>query len=161
MTYRLTIPVPRYQNLLNLFFTVLFLVIYTVTVNTPNLTGNFDLIEGLLFIFVFGFFFDEFTKMSFLTDEVNCRYKVGFMFIGFWNAYNVYRSVLSDISCSYIPYLSPASDWDSPALSIEHTAERRGMIRGNYPTNSLHFLLHFFVPASSSKLIQIVDNYFT
>jgi hypothetical protein len=57
--------VPRYQNLLNLFFTLLFLVLYTIVVNTPNPSGRFDFVEGLLFAFVFGFFFDEIAKLFF------------------------------------------------------------------------------------------------
>jgi Na+/citrate or Na+/malate symporter len=55
--------VPRYQNLINLFFMFLFLVLYTIAVNTPNLRGEIDFVEGFLFAFVFGFFFDEVTKM--------------------------------------------------------------------------------------------------
>ena len=64
------IIVPRYQNLLNLFFTVTFLVLYTIAVNTPNSKGNFDFVEGMLFAFVFGFFFDEVTKMLFSHEMV-------------------------------------------------------------------------------------------
>ena len=52
-----------YQNLLNLLFTTLFLVLYTIAVNTPNPKGNFDFVEGCLFAFVFGFFIDEVAKM--------------------------------------------------------------------------------------------------
>jgi hypothetical protein len=57
------IVVPRYQNAINVFFTFLFLILYTLVVNTPNKTGGFDALEALLFAFVFGFFFDEVTKM--------------------------------------------------------------------------------------------------
>jgi len=56
--------VPRYLNSLHLFFTVFFLVLYTMVVNTPNEAGEIDFAEGLLFAFVFGFFFDEVSRMS-------------------------------------------------------------------------------------------------
>jgi len=58
--------VPRYLNLLNLFSTVFFLILYTIVVNTPNEAGEIDFAEGLLFAFVFGFFFDEVSRMSFV-----------------------------------------------------------------------------------------------
>ena len=82
--------VPRYLNLLNLFFMVFFLVLYTIVVNTPNEAGEIDFAEGLLFAFVFGFFFDEVTRMSSCSlSQLTSRYKVGLMVVGFWNAYNV------------------------------------------------------------------------
>jgi hypothetical protein len=56
--------VPLYQNLLNLFFTLLFIVFYTISVNTPNDKGVIDVPEGFLFAFALGFFFDEVTKVS-------------------------------------------------------------------------------------------------
>ena len=56
--------VPLYQNLLNLFFTFMLMVLYTLTVNSPNGKGNIDFFEGVLFTFALGFFFDEVTKMS-------------------------------------------------------------------------------------------------
>jgi hypothetical protein len=55
--------VPLYQNLVNLFFTLLFLVFYTISVNTPNDKGIIDVEERFLFAFALGFFFDELTKM--------------------------------------------------------------------------------------------------
>jgi hypothetical protein len=60
---RVLTPVPLYQNLLNLFFTLLFMVLYTITVNTPNERRDIDFVEGCLFAFALGFFFDEVTKM--------------------------------------------------------------------------------------------------
>jgi hypothetical protein len=41
----------------------LFLILYTIVVNTPNKPGNFDTVEALLFAFVFGFFIDEVAKV--------------------------------------------------------------------------------------------------
>jgi hypothetical protein len=55
--------VPLYQNVLNLFFTLLFVLLYTIAVNTPTEKGDFDIVEGFLFAFALGFFFDEITKM--------------------------------------------------------------------------------------------------
>jgi hypothetical protein len=78
-------------------------VLYTIAVNTPNQRGNFDFVEGCLFAFVFGFFFDEVTKMFLLFCEMTLmvRYKVGVMVVGFWNAYNVCLSFYGLADCSY------------------------------------------------------------
>src|SRR5271169_3636140 len=59
--------VPLYQNLLNLFLTLLFMILYTISVNTPNDKGEIDVVEGFLFAFALGFFFDEVIKMYFPT----------------------------------------------------------------------------------------------
>jgi len=66
------------------------MVFYTLSVNTPNEKGNIDFVEGALFTFALGFFFDEVTKMSLppLTSTEN-SYKNGITMMGFWNVYNV------------------------------------------------------------------------
>lgn len=48
--------VPRYQNLLQIVLSVVFLALYTATVNTANDDGAMDGAEGLLFLFVLGYF---------------------------------------------------------------------------------------------------------
>ena len=87
--------VPLYQNLANLFFTLLFLVLYTVSVNTPNDKGMIDTAEGFLFAFALGFFFDELTKMyTLMLFELISRYEGGIMVVDFWSSYNVYFSLV-------------------------------------------------------------------
>jgi hypothetical protein len=39
------------------------MVFYTITVNTPNEKNTIDFVEGCLFAFALGFFFDEVAKM--------------------------------------------------------------------------------------------------
>jgi hypothetical protein len=69
------------------------MILYTISVNTPNEKGNIDFVEGSLFAFALGFFFDEIIKMYFQgRDEIDNRYKGGVMMMGFWNAYNVKSS---------------------------------------------------------------------
>jgi hypothetical protein len=99
---RLTL-VPRYQNLLNLFFTLLFLVLYTIVVNTPNPTGGIDLVEGVLFAFVFGFFLDQIIKLYLSSEFTDYSWKVGLIRLGFWDAYNV--CILSVVLTTAIPIL--------------------------------------------------------
>jgi len=40
------------------------MILYTISVNTPNDKGEIDFVEGCLFAFALGFFFDEVIKMS-------------------------------------------------------------------------------------------------
>lgn len=67
--------VPRYQNAFQLLLSVIFLGLYTATVNTANDDGYFDAAEALLFLFTLGYLCDEFSKV----------FKVGKSYIGFWN----------------------------------------------------------------------------
>jgi hypothetical protein len=39
------------------------MILYTISVNTPNEKGEIDFVEGCLFAFALGFFFDEVVKM--------------------------------------------------------------------------------------------------
>lgn len=54
---------PQYQNALQIFVSVLYLVLYTVAINTINSTGDLDVIEGILYIMTAGFLFDEIAKL--------------------------------------------------------------------------------------------------
>ena len=53
---------PMYQNAVQIFFSVLFLALYTGAINTINATGDLDVVEGVLYIMTAGFIFDEFSK---------------------------------------------------------------------------------------------------
>ena len=69
---------PCYQNAVQIFFSVLFLALYTGAINTINPTGDLDIVEGALYIMTFGFICDEISKI----------WKVGRYYIGFWNVFN-------------------------------------------------------------------------
>ncbi|KAI1432891.1 hypothetical protein GGR50DRAFT_552571 [Xylaria sp. CBS 124048] len=79
---------PRYQNACLLLISVLYLALYTGAINSINPGGDLDLIEILLYIFTFGFIFDELTKL----------YKAGYHILGFWNAFNSTLYVLLMVS---------------------------------------------------------------
>lgn len=72
------IKTPQYQNLILLVFSFIYLILYTLTINTLQRSGDFDWSEGLFFAFTLGFIVDEAVKL----------YHVGFLYIGFWNAFN-------------------------------------------------------------------------
>ena len=57
------IPVPLYQNLHNLVFTLLFIALYTIMVNKPDANDIMGPVEWCLFVLSLGFFFDGAVKM--------------------------------------------------------------------------------------------------
>ena len=69
---------PRYQSAVQIGMSFIYLVLYTIAINTINSTGDLDIIEGILYIFTAGFIFDELAKL----------WKVGRYYIGFWNVFN-------------------------------------------------------------------------
>ncbi|KAK9248944.1 hypothetical protein V1506DRAFT_526508 [Lipomyces tetrasporus] len=72
------IKTPLYQNALQLLFSIVYLVFYTIAVNTANLGGEFDAVEGILYVFTVGFVFDELVKF----------YHIGFYYFSFWSCFN-------------------------------------------------------------------------
>ena len=79
---------PLYQNAVQVFFSVLYLVLYTIAINTINHTGDLDVVEGVLYLMTAGFLFDELAKF----------YKVGRYYLGFWNVFNLVLYTLLCIS---------------------------------------------------------------
>lgn len=69
---------PQYQNAVQIFFSILYLALYTGAINTINNKGDLDVVEGILYIMTAGFMFDEIAKF----------WKVGRYYIGFWNVFN-------------------------------------------------------------------------
>jgi hypothetical protein len=67
-----------WNHLDQIFFSLLFLALYTVSINTINGGGDLDSVEAVLYIMTAGFVFDEFAKF----------WKVGRYYIGFWNVFN-------------------------------------------------------------------------
>lgn len=63
---------------MQIFFSVLYLALYTGAINTINSTGDLDVVEGILYLMTFGFICDEATKL----------WKVGRFYLGFWNVFN-------------------------------------------------------------------------
>lgn len=69
---------PQYQNAVQVFFSLLFLTLYTIAINTINSRGDLDIVEGVLYVMTAGFMFDEISKL----------WKVGRYYMGFWNVFN-------------------------------------------------------------------------
>lgn len=73
------IKTPAYQNKIEIAFSVLYLIFFTIILNThQTITTDIDIFEGLFYAFTLGSIIDELTKF----------YHVGWNYFGFWNAFN-------------------------------------------------------------------------
>lgn len=72
------IRAPVYQNVLQIFLSLSYLVLYTGAINTVNKSAYFDPIEVILYLMTLGYIFDELTKL----------WKVGVNYFSFWNAFS-------------------------------------------------------------------------
>ncbi|KAL4897342.1 hypothetical protein BDV59DRAFT_170342 [Aspergillus ambiguus] len=69
---------PLYQNVCQIFFSLVYLILYTQVINTVNRTGDLDVVEGILYVMTLAFICDELTKL----------WKIGRNYFDFWNAFN-------------------------------------------------------------------------
>lgn len=95
---------PIYQNALQILFSLICLGFYTVAINTVNPTGDLDVVEIILYIFILGFICDELTKF----------WKVGRNYIGFWNVFNLilYGLMTTSFVTRLIALSHPLEDGD-------------------------------------------------
>lgn len=69
---------PVYQNVCQIFFSLVFLALYTAVMNTVNPSGDLDVVEGILYIMTLAFIADEITKL----------WKIGRHYFDFSNSFN-------------------------------------------------------------------------
>ena len=130
--------VPRYQNGLQIFFSLVYLALYTGAINTINPTGDLDIVEGLLYIFTLGFLCDEASKV----------WKVGRYAIGFWNIFNTILYTL--LVVSFITRMLALSN----ILKDEDTHHNRARF------NELSYnFLAFTAPMFWMRLMLYFDSY--
>lgn len=127
------IRAPKYQNAFQVMISVMFLIFYTVSVNTVSARGGIDVEEGVLYLFTLSFIADELTKL----------WKVGRFYISFWNVFNMtlyalisFTFVLRMVALAYPP------DSDD---------------RVSYNLLSYHFLA-FVSPLVWSRMLLYLDS---
>ncbi|KAI9891188.1 MAG: hypothetical protein M1814_003031 [Vezdaea aestivalis] len=128
---------PMYQNAVQVFFSLLYLVLYTQAVNSINPTGDIDVVEGFVYLFTFGFICDEISKL----------WKVGRYYIGFWNMFNSVLYAL--LSVSFIMRLIALSH----PIKDEHDGARR-----QYNNLSYNFFA-FSAPMFWMRLLLYLDTF--
>ncbi|KAI8626593.1 hypothetical protein F5Y19DRAFT_466378 [Xylariaceae sp. FL1651] len=126
---------PMYQNAFQLLISVIYLALYTGAINTINPTGDLDFVEILLYIFTFGFIFDELTKF----------YKAGYHILGFWNAFNnaLYSLLMVSLAMRFVALSRAADD-----------------VEGREKFNSLSYnFLAFTAPMFWARLLLYLDSF--
>ncbi|KAI0438600.1 hypothetical protein F4803DRAFT_569411 [Xylaria telfairii] len=126
---------PVYQNAFLLIISIVYLALYTGAINTINPTGDLDLVEILLYIFTFGFIFDELTKF----------YKAGYHILGFWNAFNntLYSLLMVSLALRFVAL----------SHSLEDVEKREKF-------NSLSYnFLAFTAPMFWARLLLYLDSF--
>ncbi|KAB5523822.1 cation channel-like protein [Coniochaeta sp. 2T2.1] len=127
---------PRYQNAAQMMFSLIYLGLYTVAINTVNPGGDIDVIEALLYIFTLGFIFDEATKF----------WKAGYHILGFWNAFNnlLYGLLTVSLVLRFMAFTHASHDPDG--------------LRHHYNTMSYNFLA-VSAPMFWIRLLLYLDSY--
>lgn len=126
---------PMYQNAFQLLISIVYLALYTGAINTINPRGDLDFVEVLLYIFTFGFIFDELTKF----------YKAGYHILGFWNAFNsiLYSLLMVSLAMRFVSLTRPSDDQE-----------------GRERFNSLSYnFLAFTAPMFWARLLLYLDSF--
>lgn len=73
------VKTPAYQNLLEISFSFVYLILFTIILNTHQVyTAPVDFFEAIFYLFTLGSIIDELVKL----------YHVGWNYLGFWNVFN-------------------------------------------------------------------------
>lgn len=129
---------PVYQNALQIFISLLYLVLYTQVINSINYTGDIDVGEIILYVFTAGFIFDELNKIR----------KVGWYYIGFWNVFN--STLYALLTTSFI--------FRMMALGHSHSPDHSLARREHYNQLSYNFLA-FSAPFFWMRMLLYFDTY--
>ncbi len=84
------IKTPKYQNFLQILFSFIYLIFFTLSINFPTDDGSFSVADIFYYTFSFSFILDELIKF----------YHVGKNYIGFWNVLN--DSLYALVATSFI-----------------------------------------------------------
>ncbi|KAK5080001.1 Calcium channel yvc1 [Exophiala xenobiotica] len=128
---------PLYQNGVQIFFSVLYLVLYTECVNTINEDGDLDIVEAIVYVMTLGFIADEFSKF----------WKVGRYYFGFWNAFN--GALYALLTTSFVIRMMALTQSD-------HTHHGHGLQRSELNKLGYHFFA-FSAPMFWMRLLLYLD----
>ncbi len=127
---------PIYQNTVQIFFSLLYLVLYTIAVNTVNVSGDLDVVEGILYLMTAGFIFEEASKF----------WKIGRFYFGFWNAFN--STLYTLLSISFVLRI----------IALIHSPDANDEQRIRYNQLSYNFFA-FSAPMFWMRLLLYLDSF--
>jgi hypothetical protein len=127
---------PMYQNATQMLISFAYLGLYTVVMNSVNENGVIDVVEGLLYIFTFGFICDEISKF----------WKAGYHILGFWSAFNaiLYGLLTTSLVLRFI--------------ALSHAVDDPDGLRQRYSTLSYAFLA-VSAPMFWTRLLLYLDSF--
>ncbi|RYO88566.1 hypothetical protein DL766_001253 [Monosporascus sp. MC13-8B] len=128
---------PIYQNALQMLISIVYLCLYSGAIHSMNPNGDLDFIEILLYIFTFGFIFDELTKL----------YKAGYHVLGFWNVFNsvLYSLLMVSLALRLVAF---SHSWE----------DNDGATRRLYNELSYSFL-SFTAPMFWGRVLLYLDSF--
>lgn len=128
---------PKYQNMVQMLISIIYLALFTGAINTVNPGGDLDIVEGLLYVFTLGFICDEITKF----------WKAGYHILGFWNAFNgfLYSLLTVSLVLRFIALSHESNDVD-------------GGLRHRFNTLSYNFLA-VSAPMFWIRLLLYLDSF--
>lgn len=127
------IKTPRYQNIVQIIFLIIYLCLYTFIVNQLDFANSFGVAEAVFYCFTVSFIMDEAVKL----------YHVGYNYIGFWNVFN---------DCMYAIL---ASSFVLRMLALSHPKDTLG----RESMNELSFrILSCAAPIMWSRLLLYLDS---
>ncbi|KAL1857167.1 Calcium channel yvc1 [Paecilomyces lecythidis] len=127
---------PIYQNACQIFFSLLYLALYTGVINTVNPSGDLDVVECILYTMT----------LAFICDEVAKFWKIGRYYFGFWNAFN---STL---------YALLAVSFFLRVVALSHSASDTDETRRKFNELSYNFLA-FSAPMFWMRLMLYLDTF--
>lgn len=132
---------PMYQNAFQLIISLIYLALYTGAINTINPDGDLDFVEILLYIFTFGFIFEEFTKF----------YKAGYHILGFWNAFNnvLYSMLLVSLALRLVAF---SHSWEDADWRIQYNRLSYNFLAFTAPMFWARLLLYLDVSSTTNSV---------
>ncbi|RJE21452.1 Potassium ion channel Yvc1 [Aspergillus sclerotialis] len=127
---------PVYQNVCQIFFSLVYLVLYTVVMNTVNPSGDLDVVEGILY----------FMTLAFICDEVTKLWKVGRHYFDFWNAFNA--TLYTILAASFLLRV----------IALSHSSSVQDERRRMFNTLSYNFLA-FAGPMFWMRMMLYLDSF--
>ncbi len=115
---------------------LIYLALYTGAINTVNPTGDLDVIEGILYLFTFGFMCDELSKL----------WKIGKYYLGFWNIFNLCLYTLLTVSLV------------TRFIALSHPLNDEGGQREKFNQLSYNFLA-ISAPMFWGRLLLFLDTF--
>ncbi|KAL2111114.1 hypothetical protein VUR80DRAFT_262 [Thermomyces stellatus] len=125
---------PIYQNMARLITSILYLVLFTMAINSINPGGRLDGAEILMYLFTLGFVCDELLKV----------WKAGYNILSFWSAFN--GVLYAVITVSFVLRM----------IGLGYAADTDTRLR--YTTLSYNFLA-FSAPMFWTRLLLYLDSF--